>query len=77
MIITKKQFEAALAKVREEEKVKYEQLKCERDNMRWIDERMREIDRRIDNAFIDIDRRLTELEKTPSCALNIPIRPKY
>lgn len=63
MIITKKKFEEAMAKVRIEEQVKYEKLTNERDERRWTDERVNELDKRMTRAFTDIARRLTELEK--------------
>jgi hypothetical protein len=63
MIITKKKFEEAMAKVRVEEQAKYEKWAEEREEKRWNDERINELDKRMSRAFNDIARRLTELEK--------------
>ncbi len=63
MIITQKKFEEAMAKVRAEEQAKYEKWAEEREEKRWNDERINELDKRMSRAFNDIARRLTELEK--------------
>ena len=63
MIITQKKFEEAMAKVRAEEQAKYEKWAEEREEKRWNDERINELDMRMSRAFNDIARRLTELEK--------------
>ena len=63
MIITRKKFEEAMAKVRVEEQAKYEKWAKEREEKRWNDERINELDKRMCRAFNDIARRLTELEK--------------
>jgi 4-diphosphocytidyl-2C-methyl-D-erythritol kinase len=63
MIITRKKFEEAMEKVRAEEQSKYEKWASERDEKRWNDERINELDKRMSRAFNDIARRLTELEK--------------
>ena len=77
MIITKKQFEAAMAKVRDEERQKYEKWANERDEERWRNERMNELEKRMSNAFDDIDRRLTELEKRNAATNAVAVCPKY
>ena len=63
MIITQKKFEEAMAKVRAEEQAKCEKWANEREEKRWNDERINELDKRMSRAFNDIARRLTELEK--------------
>ena len=63
MIITQKKFEEAMEKVRAEEQAKYEKWANEREEKRWNDERINELDKRMSRAFNDIARRLTELEK--------------
>lgn len=63
MIITRKKFEEAMAKVRAEEQAKYEKWANECDEKRLNDERINELDKRMRRAFNDIARRLTELEK--------------
>nr|DAN03558.1 MAG TPA: Vps4 [Caudoviricetes sp.] len=63
MIITQKKFEEAMEKVRAEEQAKYEKWANEREEKRWNDERINELDKRMRRAFNDIARRLTELEK--------------
>lgn len=63
MIITQKKFEEAMVKVRAEEQAKYEKWAEEREEKRWNDERINELDKRMSRAFNDIARRLTELEK--------------
>lgn len=77
MIITKKKFDEAMAKVRAEEQARFEKWQDERDEKHWIDDRMCQIDRRMNNAFGDIDRRLTELEKRPTVHPDAPMCPKY
>ena len=75
MIITKKKFEEAMAKVRAEEQAKYEEWAKERDERLWQDERINELDKRMTRAFNDIARRLTELEKqstTPNAVAAYP-----
>ena len=63
MIITQKKFEEAMEKVRAEEQAKYEKWANEREEKRWNDEPINELDKRMRRAFNDIARRLTELEK--------------
>jgi len=66
MIITKKQFEEALAKARKDAAEEaYRQCshnEANRENERNLNERFNHLDRRLDKAFTDIDRRIGELE---------------
>lgn len=75
MIITRKKFEEAMAKVRAEEQAKYEKWANERDERRWQDERINELDKRMSRAFVDIARRLTELEKQSTTLNAVGIYP--
>lgn len=77
MIITKKKFDEAMAKVRAEEQAKFEKWQDDRDEKRWVDDRMTQIDMRINKAFGDIDRRLTELEKHQTVHPDVPMCSKY
>lgn len=77
MIITKKKFEEEIAKVRAEEQTKFEKWQDERNEKRWLDERLCNMDRRMRDAFGDIDRRLTELEKHQSARPEIAVCQKY
>lgn len=67
MIITKKQYneeiEKAVDKAIAEERAQFDKMMCDRDEERWRNERIENIERRMSSAFGDIDRRLTELEK--------------
>lgn len=80
MIITKKQYNEAIEKAVEkavaEENARFNKLMCDRDEERWRNERIDNIERRMSNAFGDIDRRLTELEKSRNIG-DIPVCPKY
>lgn len=68
MIITKKQYneaiEKAVDKSRAEERAQVDKMMCDRDEERWRNERIENIEQRMSNALNDIDRRLTELEKS-------------
>ena len=64
MIITKKKFEEAIKKARAEENEKYAVDERKEAERREISERFLYYDRRMDKAFSDINRRLTELEKS-------------
>lgn len=80
MIITKKQYneaiEKAVEKTRAEERAQFDKMICDRDEERWRNERIQDIERRMSNAFGDIDRRLIELEKSRH-SVDIPVCPKY
>lgn len=80
MIITKKQYNEAIEKAVEkavaEENARFNKLMCDRDEERWRNERIEKIERRMSNAFGDIDRRLTELEKSRR-SIDIPVCTKY
>lgn len=81
MIITKKQYneeiEKAVDKARAEERAQFDKMKCDRDEERWRNERIENIERRMSSAFGDIDRRLTELEKSRNVGNGIAVCPKY
>ena len=49
---------------------------CDRDEVRWRNERIENIERRMSNALGDIDRRLTELEKNRNVN-GMAVCPKY
>ena len=81
MIITKKQYneaiEKAVEKTRAEERAQFDKMICDRDEERWRNERIENIEWRMSNAFGDIDRRLTELEKNRNVGNGIEVCPKY
>lgn len=80
MIITKKQYNEAIEKAVEkaiaEERAQFDKMMCGRDEERWRNERIENIERRMSSAFGDIDRRLTELEKNQNVG-GVAVRPKY
>lgn len=80
MIITKKQYneaiEKAVEKVRAEERAQFDKMMCDQNEERWRNERIEGIERRMSSAFGDIDRRLTELEKSRNVG-DTPVCPKY
>lgn len=80
MIITKKQYNEAIEKAVEkavaEENARFNKLMCDRDEERWRNERIDNIERRMSNAFGDIDRRLAELEKSQR-SIGIPTCTNY
>lgn len=63
MFITKKNFKEEICKAKEEVAKDYESRLAMREENRWRDDRERDLNCRINNAFSDIDRRLTALEK--------------
>ena len=70
MIISKKKFDEAIKEAAEnaiaEEQRKMDKY-MENENYRhYINDRFENIGRRLDRAFSDIDRRLTELESQPN-----------
>lgn len=81
MIITKKQYNEAIEKAVEkavaEERARADKMMCDRDEERWRSERIENIERRMSSAFGDIDRRLTELEKSRNVGNGIAVCPKY
>ena len=81
MIITKKQYneaiEKAVQKARVEERTQFGKMMCARDEERWRNERIENIEQRMSNALNDIDRRLTELEKSRNVGNDIAVCPKY
>ena len=76
MIITKKQYNEAIEKAIAEERAQFDKMMCDRDEERWRNERIENIERRMSSAFGDIDRRLTELEKNQNVG-GVAVRPKY
>lgn len=79
MIIPKKQYNEAIEKAVEkaiaEERAQFDKMMCDRDEERWRNERIENIERRMSNALNDIDRRLTELEKSRN--VGMVTCPKY
>lgn len=80
MIISKKQYNEAIEKAVEkaiaEERARFDKMMCDRDEKRWRNERIEDIERRMSSGFGDIDRRLTELEKNQNVG-GVAVRPKY
>ena len=71
MIISKKKFEAELQRV---ERETMERMEKER----WDNERGREINERMNRAFSDIDKRLTNLEnKANAASRDFPVCARY
>lgn len=81
MIISKKQYNEAIEKAVEkaiaDERAQVDKMMCDRDEERWRNERIENIERRMSSAFGDIDRRLTELEKSRNVGNDIAVCPKY
>ena len=81
MIISKKQYNEAIEKAVEkaiaEERAQFDKMMCDRDEKRWRNERIENIERRMSSAFGDIDRRLTELEKNRNVGNCTAVCPKY
>ena len=81
MIITKKQYDEAIEKAVKkavaEERARAEKKMCDRDEERWRNERIENIERRMSSVFGDIDRRLTELEKSRNVGNGIAVCTKY
>lgn len=82
MIITKKQYNEAIEKAVDkaiaEERARFDKMMRDRNEERWRNERIENIERRMSSALNDIDRRLTELEKRQfERSANIAVRPKY
>ena len=63
MIITKKAYNEAIAKVKEEMCRQFEAHDKDRQQRHWTEDKFCAIHKRMDAAFGDIDRRLTALEK--------------
>ena len=78
MLITKKKFNEAIKNAKYEEHKLFEQLEDKRSRDIYNDERFREIYKRMDNAFADIDRRISKLEERETRTTgNVPVCPKY
>lgn len=81
MIITKKQYNEAIKeavdKAIAEKRAQFDKMMCDRDEERWRNERIENIERRMSSAFGDIDRRLTELEKSRNVDNGIAVCKKY
>ena len=81
MIITKKQYNEAIKEVVDkaitEERAQFDKMMCDRDKERWSNERIENIERRMNSVFGDIDRRLTELEKSRNVGNCTAICTKY
>lgn len=81
MIITKKQYNEAIKeavdKAIAEERARFDKMMCDRDKERWRNEHIENIERRMNSVFGDIDRRLTELEKSRNVGNGIALCTKY
>ena len=66
MIITKKRLKEEISKARLEEQKIHEEFISKREEERYKAEQFQKIWNRMDVAFADIDRRLTDLEKKRS-----------
>ena len=81
MIITKKQYNEAIKEAVEkavaEERARFDKMVCDRDEKLWHNERIENIERRMNSVFGDIDRRLTELEKSRNVGNGIAVCTKY
>ena len=78
MFIIKKKFNEAIKNAKDEEHRLFEQREDQISRDRYYDERFKEIYKRIDRAFNDIDRRISILEegKTRTTG-DVSVRPKY
>lgn len=77
MVITKKAFNEAIAKAKKEVSSEYERRFNKREENYWRDERERELNNRINNAFADIDRRLNALEKAGTTRGDVAVCSRY
>ena len=77
MFITKKAFNEAIAKAKEEVSSEYERQFNMREENRWRDERERDLNNRINSAFADIDRRLNALEKAGTPRGDVAVCSRY
>lgn len=78
MFITKKKFNEAIKNAKDEEHRFFEQREDQISRDRYYDEHFKEIYKRIDRAFNDIDRRISELEERErKTADNVAVRPRY
>lgn len=66
MIISKKKFDEAIELAKRSVVDDINREKRYEDNWRWAETRFADITRRMDIAFNDIDKRLTELENQPA-----------
>ena len=78
MIISKKKFDEAIRNAKEEVYREVERREAERYRERLTSDRLDEANKRMSKAFVDIDRRLTELEKRSAQRSNdIAVCAKY
>lgn len=66
MIISKKKFDEAIELAKRSIADDIDRERRHEDNWRWVETRFNDITRRMDVAFADIDKRLTELESQPT-----------
>lgn len=77
MFISKKKFDEAIKNAKEEVYKEVQRRELERDNELWTNNRFDDMNRRMSNAFADIDRRLTELEKRNEQRNDVPVCSRY
>lgn len=77
MFISKKKFDEAIKNAKEEVYKEAERREIERSNELWTNNRFDDMNRRMSNAFADIDRRLTELEKRNEQRNDVPVCSRY
>lgn len=66
MIISKKKFNEAIESARKSTIEDIDRERHYENNWRWTETKFNDMTRRMDAAFADIDRRLTELESQPA-----------
>lgn len=78
MFISRKKYEEAIKEAQHDVIRRYEEEKASRDKDDCYFRQFREIDLRLRKAFIDIDKRLTDLEKQKTINMNdVCCDPKY
>lgn len=70
MIISKKKFDEAIEFAKRSAVDDADRKRRYEDDWRWAETRFNDITRRMDVAFADIDKRLTELENQPTKVVN-------
>lgn len=69
MIISRKKFNEAIESARKSTIEDIDRERRYEDNWRWAETRFSDMTGRMNTAFADIDRRLTELESQPAKAV--------
>lgn len=77
MIISKKKYDNDIREAKAEMEKEFEMRMNRMHEERYQDERIVDINRRMDNAFCDINRRLSALEEKTKPIGDYPVCPRY